>query len=84
MRELNGKEVAIASGGIFWFETIGSTIGREIGKIVDEALNIDGSGAGAGSKIGGGIGKVLSLNIVGGIEQIGQGISEIVKMVRNR
>ncbi|GLR08095.1 hypothetical protein COO59_07490 [Mixta theicola] len=82
MRQLNDKEMEQIAGGLFGvFDKIGMDIGAAIGGIIDKGTALGGlvtNATEAGTLLGGGIGKLLELNVTGAISDIGNGIVSIV------
>ena len=81
MRELTNNEIAaVAGAGLF--SDIGKGIGFLIGSVIDQGASAGGlttSSVDAVSQLGGGIGKILELNISGAINDIGAGVVGLVK-----
>ncbi|AUX94871.1 hypothetical protein [Mixta gaviniae] len=81
MRQLNDKEMEQVAGcGIL--DEIGTNIGAAIGGVVDKGAALGGitlNASAAAGLLGSGIGKLLSLNLLGAIEDIGNGVVGIVE-----
>lgn len=81
MRELNNNEIAsVAGAGLF--SDIGKGIGFLVGSVIDQGASAGGlttSSVDAVSQLGGGIGKILELNVSGAINDIGAGLVGLVK-----
>ncbi|RRZ88481.1 hypothetical protein [Erwinia sp. 198] len=81
MRELNNNEIAsVAGAGLF--SDIGKGVGFLVGSVIDQGASAGGlttSCVDAVTQLGGGIGKILELNISGAINDIGAGVVGLLK-----
>ncbi|MFD1804610.1 hypothetical protein ACFSFZ_20790 [Mixta tenebrionis] len=82
MRQLNGQEIEQISGGsLFGLEGFLGDFGAGIGGFVDSVtswLGVPTNISESGTLLGSGLGKLVGLEIVGGIDDIGQGIISLI------
>ncbi|QHM72554.1 hypothetical protein [Mixta intestinalis] len=82
MRQLNEKEVEQISGGsLFGLEGFLGNFGAGIGGVVDSVtswLGVATNISETGTLLGSGVGKLVGLEIIGGIDDLGQGVISLI------